>query len=158
MAQKNLDYAMRRYNQSWLLNPKNYQPYWGFGRVMLERNRVDEAIKHLEKAKQLIDDDYQKPALIADLGSTYWAKAETVSQSEIAQRAHYFGIANENFAKSVALDASYSNGWRRWAMSLYGEGKYADAWDKVKEARSRGARPFPPLFIKALEQKMPEPK
>ena len=23
--------AMRRFNQAWLLNPKYYQPYWGFG-------------------------------------------------------------------------------------------------------------------------------
>lgn len=29
MSQRNLDFAMRRYNQSWLLNPNNYQPYWG---------------------------------------------------------------------------------------------------------------------------------
>ncbi|MCU7796308.1 MAG: hypothetical protein KZQ75_04160 [Candidatus Thiodiazotropha sp. (ex Myrtea spinifera)] len=27
MSQGNLDFAMRRYNQSWLLNPNNYQPY-----------------------------------------------------------------------------------------------------------------------------------
>lgn len=32
MSQGNLDFAMRRYNQSWLLDPNNYQPYWGFAR------------------------------------------------------------------------------------------------------------------------------
>jgi len=40
MAQGNHDFAMRRYNQSWLLNPNHYAPYWGFGRVMLERDNT----------------------------------------------------------------------------------------------------------------------
>jgi len=53
MSQGNLDYTMRRYNQSWLLNPNSYQPYWGFGRVMLERDKMDEAIGYLEKAIKL---------------------------------------------------------------------------------------------------------
>ena len=33
MREENLDYAMRRYNQAWLLNPDSYKPYWGFARV-----------------------------------------------------------------------------------------------------------------------------
>src|SRR5262245_60710293 len=55
MQRRDFDFAMRRYNQSWLLNPNNYQPYWGFGRAMLERGKIDEAIQHLEKAKDLVD-------------------------------------------------------------------------------------------------------
>ena len=62
MQRRDLDYAMRRYNQSWLLNPGNYQPYWGFGRVMLERGKFEEAIQHLDKAKSLVDDQHGKAA------------------------------------------------------------------------------------------------
>ena len=35
MGKGNTDFAMRRYNQAWLLDPENYQPYWGFGQAML---------------------------------------------------------------------------------------------------------------------------
>src|SRR5437773_459917 len=75
MNKGNLDYAMRRFNQSWLLNPNNYQPYWGFGRVMVAQGKFDEAIEYFEKAKQLIDDQYQKAGLLSDTAVAYSWKA-----------------------------------------------------------------------------------
>ncbi|MBT9613202.1 MAG: hypothetical protein IV108_08050 [Burkholderiales bacterium] len=157
VAKGDLDLAMRRYNQSWLLNPNNYQPYWGFGRVMLQRGKIEEAIQHLEKSKQLVDDQFQKVALLTDLGSAYSAQAERIPGSQAQDRERLFSLANQNFSESTALDPVYGNSWRRWAMSLYEQGNYADAWEKVKRARIQNARPFPPAFIRALEQKLPEP-
>ena len=155
MAQGNHDFAMRRYNQSWLLNPNHYAPYWGFGRVMLERdNKVDEAIGHLEKAMQLIDDPFQKVALLTDAATAYSVKANQTP----AAPAPYFERANRLFEESVAMDPKYPNSWRSWARSLYFEGRYREAWEKVDKARSLGAPPFPASFLKALSDKMPEPR
>lgn len=156
MRDGNLDYAMRRYNQSWLLNPNSFRPYWGFGRVLLEQGQLDESIKHLEKANQLVDDEYQKVALLADTASVYSVKANS-SASGSNERAKYFSSANRHFEESTKLDPTYPNSWRSWARSLYFEGRLAEAWQKVNAARSRGAQ-FPPQFIRALEEKMPEPK
>ncbi len=154
VAKGDLDIAMRRYNQSWLLNPNNYQPYWGFGRVMLQRGKTNESIRYLEKSKQLADDPFQKVALLSDLGSAYSAQAESATGQD---RERLFLLANQNFSESTALDPTYGNSWRRWAMSLYEQGNYAGAWEKVKKARMQNARPLPPPFLRALEQKLPEP-
>ena len=156
MRDGNLDYAMRRYNQSWLLNPNSFRPYWGFGRVLLEQGKLDESAMYLEKANQLVDDEYQKVALLADTASAYSMKANS-SANDSNERTKYFSLANRYFEESTKLDSTYPNSWRRWAQSLYFEGRFADAWHKVNIARSRGAQ-FPPQFIKALEEKMPEPK
>ena len=129
MSEGNLDYAMRRYNQSWLLNPNSYQPYWGFARVMLEQNKVDDAIKYLEKAESLIEDPYQKVALLADMGSAYSHKG--IGSPE------YFEKANQKFEESVALDPTYPNSWRRWAFSLYDQGNFKGAWEKVEKAEEK---------------------
>jgi tetratricopeptide (TPR) repeat protein len=158
MAQGNLDFAMRRYNQSWLLNPNNYQSYWGFGRVMIEQDKVDDSIRHLEKAKQLSINDKNKPPLLADLAAVYAIKGEITRDSEAGEKARYFALANESFKESVKLDPSYANAWRQWAMALFRQGDYASAWEKVKEARARNAKALPPAFIRDLQQKMPEPK
>jgi tetratricopeptide (TPR) repeat protein len=96
MRKGDLNYAMRRYNQSWLLNPDNYQPYWGFGRVVLERDQLDEAILYFEKAKKLINDPYQKVALLTDTGIAYSFKAASLSTDNANDRAHYFRLANQN--------------------------------------------------------------
>ncbi len=153
MAQGNIDYAMRRYNQSWLLDPNNYQPYWGFARVTLEQGKTDEAIILLNKAKELINDSFQEVALLADTGTAYTKMAETATGQE---KQRFFSLANENFVASTALDPKYANSWRRWAFSLYEQGKYSDAWAKVNRARELNARRFPESFITALTQKQPE--
>ncbi len=150
MSQGNFDYAMRRYNQSWLLDPKNYQPYWGFARILLEQDKIDESIKHLEKAESLVDDPYQKVALLSDLGTAYTYKGE--------QSKSYFTKANNKFKESSELDPKYPDVWRRWAYSLYKQDDYSGAWEKVKKAESLNARPFPEIFILNLKSKMPRPQ
>ncbi|MGD8907977.1 MAG: tetratricopeptide repeat protein, partial [Chromatiales bacterium] len=149
MSQGNLDFAMRRYNQAWLLNPNNYQPYWGFARVQLEKGNVDDALKYFIKAESLIDDPRRKPALLSDMGSAYSVKGSTDSS--------YFAKANSKFAQSTKLDPKYPNSWRLWAFSLYEQGKYRDAWKKVEMAENLRARPFPRRFLSALSEKMPRP-
>ncbi len=32
--------AMLRFNQAWLLNPKNYSAFWGFGAVLSEKRQA----------------------------------------------------------------------------------------------------------------------
>ncbi len=157
MSRGNFELAMKFYNQSWLLNPNNYQPYWGFGRVMAQREKPDEAIPHLEKSVQLIDDPYQKVALLSDMAMVYSQKAFYTPKENTGERGRWFQLANRNFEESIRMDASYPNSWRGWARSLFMEGRYSEAWEKVKKTRALGAS-FPPSFMKSLEEKMPEPK
>jgi tetratricopeptide (TPR) repeat protein len=153
----NADFAMRRYNQSWLLNPTNYKSFWGFGRAILEKGKFDESIKHFDHAMALIQDQSQRPALLADFGAAYSLKANSLPLSESGPRAHFFLLANKTFEEAVQLDSTYANTWPSWAMSLYREGHYAEAWKKVKEARRQNAAP-PPMFLRALENRLPEPQ
>ena len=158
LRQGNLHYALRRYNQSWLLNPNNYHPYHGFGQIMLMRGKIDDSIRYLEKAKELVNDPYQKPAVVTDTGIAYSHKAQSIPLSNQSERSKYFGIANQHFEEATQLDKTYTESWRRWAYSLYEEGKYFESWEKVKKARSVGARPFPQKFLTALSAKMQEPR
>lgn len=152
----NYHYAMRRYNQAWLLDPQNYKPYWGFGQIMMAREKYDQAIIYYNKALELVDDKYQKSAVYKDIGAAYagWARNQAPGT---AKRAKYFKMAHQHFKKSAKLDASYTPAWEAWATSLYEEGKYAEAWKIIKKARSTGID-VPPKLIKKLTSKMPEPK
>ena len=149
MSEGNLDYAMQRYNQSWLLNPDNYQPYWGFARVMVAKGKVDDAINYLLTAEILIKDPSQKVALFAVMGSVYTLKGKQIPR--------YFAEANKKFEECVALDPSYPSTWRRWAYSLFEQGNYMDAWEKVLKTQSLDTQPFPTNFISALESRFPRP-
>jgi len=155
MAQENLDLAMRRYNQSWLLNPNNFKAYWGFGRVLLERGETDLAIVQLEKAIALCTDDFQRPALLTDTGSAYLAKANNFVGEE---KREFFRKADSLFEQALKIDPGYGNAYKRWAISLHRQEKYSEAWIKVAEARKQPDLTISPKFLKALESIMPEPK
>ena len=142
MKEGNLHFAMRRYNQAWLLDPNNYKPYWGFGRITLERDQFDESIRFFEKAKTLCGDDFQKAALLADSGTAYSFKADSLSVSN-PERRRFFDLANQDFERSLSLDQGYANGWRRWALSLCREGDFTAARQKAEQAQRLNAPPLP---------------
>ena len=48
--QDQLGMAMRRFNQAWLLNPKNPETYTGFGSVLTDQGKNCDAMKMMEKA------------------------------------------------------------------------------------------------------------
>jgi hypothetical protein len=74
------------------------------------------------------------------------------------ERAHHFVVANNRFTESLELNPKYAPSWREWAMSLYDQERYSEAWVRVRQARALQAEPFPPEFLKKLSEKMPEPK
>ena len=150
--------AMQRFNQAWLLNPKNFRVFWGFGAVMSEGGRLAEALEYLETARELIDDPAQRVALLCDLGTVYSEHAARLPADRELERAQSFVLANSRFAESLENDPKYAMSWREWALSLYEQERYSEAWVKVKQARENRAEPFPPDFLKKLSAKMPEPK
>lgn len=141
-SQKNYDYAMRRYNQSWLLNPDNYQPYWGFGRVMLQINEFKRSVTYFKSAKELVDDDFQKVALLGDYGAALSYAA--VNEKDKTKKDELFMLAEQQFRESTALDSEYGNTWRQWAFSLWQQGKNGTAQKKLVVAESLGS-PYPQL-------------
>ncbi|MEO6163641.1 MAG: hypothetical protein ABIP88_05855 [Candidatus Binatia bacterium] len=155
---KQLDAAMLRFNYAWLLNAKNYSAYWGFGAVLSERGRLMEAIEQLETARELIDDPTHRPALLADLGNVHSEYASRLGTDKPLERAHHFVVANSRFTESLENNPKFASGWRDWAMSLYDQERYSEAWIKAKRARELKAEPFPAEFLKKLSAKMPEPK
>jgi tetratricopeptide (TPR) repeat protein len=151
------DYAMRRYNEAWLLDPENYLAYWGFGRLALQANRFDLSVGFLEKALAMCADPIQRPAVLSDLGTAYSIRASEIPASTPEERRGDFALANRAFQESTTLNDHWGPIWTSWAKSLAREGKYADAWTKVRKARSLGAH-MPETFLNDLRAKLAEPK
>lgn len=152
----NLDYAMRRYNQAWLLDPENYKAYWGFGRIALEKDQFDPAIGFFEKAIRLCHDTTQMPALLSDAATGYSFKAAYLPQAQTQERARFFAKANETFDRSTKLSPKRIAGWRRWALSLFREGDYTVSMEKAEVALSLDENAFAqfPQFLDTLREKL----
>lgn len=153
-----LDLAMRYFNRAWLLNPKNYQVFWGFGAIMSERGKLLESIEHLETAREMVNDPVQRVALLCDLGAVHSEYAAGLPADRELERAQHFVKANSRFTESLENDPKFARSWREWAISLYEQGRYSEAWIKIQQARELRAEPFPAGFLEKLSAKMPEPK
>lgn len=152
------DIALEQFNRAWLLNSKNYQVFWGFGAVLSEQGKLEAAVEQLSVASQLIDEPAQKAALLSDLGSVYSELAASLPQDKQLDRAQYFVRANQSFAESLELDPNYAPSWKEWAVSLYRQERYSEAWIKAKRATELKAEPFPANFLNDLRKKNPELK
>jgi tetratricopeptide (TPR) repeat protein len=155
-GERNFDFAMRRYNQAWLLNPKSFRPYWGFARVLLESDRTEEAIRQFERANELIDDSFEKPALLTDTASVYTFLGRRAQSPEAAQE--NFSRARGLLQQAIESDPKYGNAYKRYAFLLFYQKDFAGAWQQVKLAQSCPDTVVPPAFIRDLQRMMPEPK
>ena len=152
------DLALEQFNRAWLLNAKNYQVFWGFGAVLSERGKLAEAAEQLTVANQLIDEPAQKAALLSDLGSVNSELAAGLPEDKQLDRAQYFVRANQCFAESLEIDPNYAPSWKEWAVSLYRQERFSEAWLKAKRAMELKAEPFPANFLDDLRKKVPEAK
>ncbi len=152
------DLALEQFNRAWLLDLKNYQVFWGFGAVLSEQGKLEAAVEQLSVANQLIDEPAQKAALLSDLGSVYSELAAGLPQDKQLDRAQYFVRANQYFAESLDINPNYAPSWKEWAVSLYRQERFSEAWIKAKRAMELKAEPFPEGFLDDLRKKVPEVK
>jgi len=151
--------ALRHFNQGWLLSPNNPEVFWGFGAVLSERGKLPEAIEQLETARDLMSNDArQLVQLLADLGAVRSAYAAGLPGERELGRAQQFSAANQRFAESLEINPEYAPSWREWAISLYDQGRYTEAWNKASRALELKAESFPADFLIKLKNKIAKPR
>ena len=146
--------ALQDFIRAWQLDNKNYQAFWGFGAILSEQGKFAEAIEQLEIARELNDDSSQRVQLLTDLGVLHSEYASRMPPADQLGRAHRFVLANNRFAESIEIDQTDAASWRAWAISLYAQERYSEAWIKAKRAMDLQAEPFSAEFLKRLREKM----
>ena len=143
--------AMRRFNQTWLLDPDNYQAYWGYLVILGARGNYDESSKMADKALSLAPGNHW---LLCDAAFTYGSKANLIAFNR-EEKDKYLHKAFTAYEKAAANKPG-GQICRTWAMTLYQNGQYPEAWNKVKRSEDLGYR-YPETFLNALTRKMPRP-
>jgi len=166
--QDQLGMAMRRFNQAWLLNPKNPEVYAGFGGVLHDQGKNCDAMEMMEKALTLnppkfqgIYPDAARIVTLCSIGNKTLspeAKAELIARSEALYKK----------AEEIEPDKRYI--YSSWASAYYWRGQYSDAWRMVAKARALGtgsgaiaglasgaANEPNEHFLNMLREKMAEP-
>lgn len=149
-----LDMAMRRFNQAWLLDPKNPEVYTGFAAVLHDQGKFCDAMNMMDRALSLDAPTFQ--GIYADAGRTAarCAAEDKTLPPEARVAATLRSDALYRKGEQVEPDKGYL--YSSWATAFYWRGQYADAWSMIFKARAAGGQPGD-KFVEMLRMKMPEP-
>jgi tetratricopeptide (TPR) repeat protein len=73
LAQGDMETAMKRFNQAWLLDPKNENAYWGFGAVYGTFSDYDAAIAQYDKGLAI---NPESAVILTDKATLYFVQFE----------------------------------------------------------------------------------
>lgn len=152
-GQDDIDGAMRRFNQAWLLNPDSPEVYWGFASVLHDRGKTCEATKMIDKALSF---NQYITGLYPDAGRLITLCAPIDTALTLEERKRLYDKADSLYAQAELKDRNKGYVYASWASAYYWRGQYNDAWKMVKKTREAGGS-LPGPFLKQLRDKMAEP-
>jgi len=149
LKQGDLPDAMRRFNQAWLLNNGNGDALWGMAAIQASLGKSDESLKLFAEAEKYVGRDVNFSVDYAKAIGTAGIEKhdETLLKDAFNRFEHIFQEAPQN-----------TNNLQNWAITLAAEGRYSEAWTKVKMAeRTPDRKALDPRFLADLQARMPRP-
>ena len=135
--------AMYRFNQAWLLNPKNENVYWGYASVYYTFNDFAEASKQLEKG------------LLINPNSSYILTDKATINMTLYEKNHdaqYLDKAIEIFNRSYKIDPTNQNTLFKLSAAYYYKKDCKNAWRFYDECMKLGGKQISPGYLEALKQ------
>jgi tetratricopeptide (TPR) repeat protein len=126
LLQGNIDTAMRRFNQAWLLDPSNPVALWGMGAIMSDKAAHREAISLLNEARPFLTQDFR---FKVDYARMLAMAGIHLKEDQLID------AALSEFSRLYNESPQDVNNLQNWAITLYSLDQYEDAWEKIKEAK-----------------------
>ena len=146
--------AMRRFNQAWLLDPKNPDVYTGFGSVLHDQGKNCEAMQMMEKALALNPPTNQ--GILPDAARLITLCAVSDKGLSTEAKNKLFERSESLYRKAEEIEPNKSYVYGSWSTAYYWRGQYSEAWVMIAKERAAGGKPSERL-LGLLRDKMPEP-
>lgn len=138
-----IETAMRRFNQAWLVDPKNENAYWGYAVVYFNFNDIQQALKQLEKGLVI---NPQNPYILTDKATIY------MSFYMNGHREADLNSAIDIFKQSYNIDPSNQNTLFKLSAAYYYKKDCQNAWRYYNECMKLGGRPIPNGYVDNLKE------
>jgi tetratricopeptide (TPR) repeat protein len=150
LAAGDLDDAMRRFNQAWLLNKKNGTALWGMAAIEASSGKYDDSLKLFAEAEKFVGSEIN---FQVDFAKSLGMAGVKLSDDTLLKYA--FNRFEFVYRKAPQNTLNLQN----WAMTLFGTGKYPEAWEKVRLAEATPNKDqLDPRFLADLQARMPRPQ
>lgn len=149
LRQSDLENAMLRFNQAWLLDNSNVNTLWGFGTIMGTLENPDEAIKYLERAYKL---DNSTSRLLIDIATAYLVKYNFKSDK------NDLNLGLSRLLEYLKIDSKNEEALYKTSIFYFHLEDYKSSWTYLHKCYDNGGRPVQQGFVDALNSKMKDPK
>lgn len=152
--------AMKRFNQSWLLDPDCFLAYWGFGKVTFTIETLQEALGYFDRSLAMLQTKKQRASLRSLNQGLYYDMGKAYSIAALADSLNasvYCKRADNLFERLYHENPTFAEGYTLWVMNAIRSKDFTRAWSVVHTARRAGIT-IPDWILKTLSEKMPEPK
>ena len=135
--------AMYRFNQAWLLDPKNANVYWGYGAIYFIFNDTGEAFKQYRKGLIL---DPNSSNILTDKATIYMSMVANGGNQD------YLTKAIEAFNKSYKIDPLNQNTLFKLSAAYFYKKDCKNAWKFYNECMKLGGKPVTQKYTDALKK------
>lgn len=144
LYRQDLRTAMHRFNQAWLLNPKNENAYWGFGAIYFMFNNFDNAMAQYAKGLKI---NPKSSNILTDKATVYLTKYN-MTGSKIN-----LDSATNIFKRSYLVDSKNQNTLFKLSACYFMNDNCKDALKYYEECKGLGGRPITKEYTEALNKK-----
>lgn len=135
--------AMYRFNQAWLLDPKNENVFWGFGAVYFTFQDFKNALKQYDEGLVL---NPNSSNIITDKASVYMANYNLDNKAENLDKAINL------FKKSLAIDDKNQNTLFKLSACYFYKNDCKNALAYYNKCMKFGGKPVTEEYTKAISQ------
>lgn len=136
--------AMYRFNQAYILNPKNSGIYWGYGAVYSALGAYDEARSEYMQGLQL---EPESAPILTDYATTYLGEYYDTVRSNYKSAQKSLTMAKEKLLAAYAIDPSYINTTYKLSIVYLNDQDCENAKKYLKETRALGGQPITKEYL-----------
>lgn len=133
--------AMYRFNQAWLLDPKNDDVYWGFGAVYFTFQDYEAAMVQYDDGLKL---NPKNSNILTDKATIFLTKYQSNKNKGDLSKA----IAL--FEESYSVDTKNQNTLFKASACYFMKSDCEKAWKYYRECKALGGKPITPEYTTAL--------
>jgi tetratricopeptide (TPR) repeat protein len=147
LSRNDLKTAMYRFNQAWLLNPKNENAYWGFGVIYFSFNDLDKAMAQYEKGLKI---NPRSSNLLTGKASVMMSRFQASGSRD------HLTTAINILKQSYAIDPKNQITLYRLSACYLLSADCKNALKYYEECMALGGKPVVPEYTKAIKKECGE--
>lgn len=139
--------AMYRFNQAWLLDPKNENVYWGYGAIYGSFNDYPKAIAQYDKGLVI---NPNSSVILTDKATLYFVGFQQDNNQ------NKLNMAIDLLKKSYTIDANSVNTTFKLSVCYFLNKDCTNAWRFYTECAKLGGKPITQDYTDALRKMCPK--